>query len=299
MSTPGLVQPPPYSAKGISRQFAVRPCRITAEDLRRLYKLLEKRAREASDYQTTKLTQQPGQTVDQFKQLKEYAASLLKLVVTVYGAGGEWMAASTDEPVSRESLPDSLATAVYDSAPLFRAQMKVEPLNSFTVVLDFSRTHILDLTNLAVSPDPNSSSVRIVGENDTWVKAVNDDLKGFFDERARPAAWLYSRFSYDLLLWFIGLPFSFALVYRLEEWITRRVQIPVSMQAPFYLLLFILSLVVFRVTFNYTKWVFPKIEGPNRRVWPVLNKSLLVLMGAALVSLIVESAIRAIRALIY
>jgi hypothetical protein len=221
------------------------------------------------------------------------------MVVTVYGSSGEWIATNADEALSSESLPDSITTVVYDSASLFRAQVKVEPYNSFTVVLDFSRTHILDLTNLAVSPDPNKSSVRVLGDNDTWVKAVYDDLKRFFDERARPVGWLYSQFSYDLLLWFVGLPASFAFVYRLEEGIRRRVEIPISMQAPFYLLLFILSLLVFRITFNYTKWVFPKIEGPNRRAWPALNKSLLAIIGAALISLIVESAVRAIRALVH
>jgi len=280
-----------YAVKGSYRQFAVPSCLLSGQDLRRLYKLLKRRAEEASSREVEKVHIQPGQTEEQLGQVKQWVASQLDLVVTVAGRRGDWVAASGDGVLSDEALPDSIVRIIYDSAHQFRNQFKRDPDNSCVVVTDFSRTHILDLSNLALSPDPNESSVRVSGVDDTWVKAVCEDLKSFFDERRKPRGWLHHRFSYDVLLWLLGIPASFLVVYRIDRLFNPSLALPISLASPLYVLLFVLALLIFRIIFNYSRWVFPKVEGPGRMTWPTFHKAVLILIGGTLVSLLVESTI--------
>jgi len=264
--------------------------------LRKLYGILQRRANEASAYEVGTLIQQVGQTEEQFTQVKENARMLLKLAATVYSSAGDWIGNTTGEALSDSNLPDSITRIVYDSAFLFRAQLKVEPQNSLTVVLDFSRTRILDLTNLSMVPDPNNSSVRISGVNDAWVKATHDDLLLFFRERKTPRGWLYFQFTYDLLVLFVGLPAALAAVYRIGRWTKPKFDLPLSVAAPLYVMLFLQCMLVFRVVFNYAKWAFPKVEGPSRRTWPAFHKVVLGIAGASIISLIVETIVRILAA---
>lgn len=285
-------QPTPSFAKGTTRQFQIRACCLKAEDLRRLYKILETRAREFASQAIGMLRQLSDQTDEQFKQVKENATSLLKLVVIVNASTGDWVSSSTDEALSDASLPDSIASIVYDSGFLFRGQMKIEPQNSFKVIIDFSRTQVLDLTNLWISPSSNTSSVLITGTNDTWVKAVHDDLRNFLDERATLRRWLYSRYTYDILVWTIGIPTSLAFVYHIDKWTKLTANSPGAVRIPLYVALFLLGLLIFRFLFNYAKWAFPKIESPSVRGWPVLHRSLLTIIWTSVVSILVESIAR-------
>lgn len=276
-------------AKGITRQFQIRSCFLKADDLRRLYRVLEIRAQEFASQAVETLHQTPGQTDDQFKQMKENATSLLKLVVIVNASSGDWISSSSDEALSDASLPDSVTSIVYDSGFLFRGQLKLEPQNSFKVVIDFSRTQILDLTNLWISPCSNVSSAYITGINDAWVKAVHDDLRNFFDERATHNGWLYSRYTYDILLWTLGIPTSIALVYHIDKWAKLSVNSPGAVRIPAYMAIFVLGLAVFRFLFNYAKWVFPKLESPKTHGWPVTHRTLLALIWTSVVAVLVES----------
>jgi hypothetical protein len=289
MGNSPINQPTPFLVKGSTRQFPIPSCSLRAEDLRRLYNILEKRAGEAKDFEVGALRQQPGQSGEQFELAKNNVALSLKLVVSVQSITGDWVGGVSGEAFSDASLPDSIARITFDSAFLYRTQFKLEPQNSFNLTLDFSRTRILDLTNIALSPEMNQSSSNISGVNDGWVKAVHDDLRTFFDERATPRGWLHRRFSYDLSLLALGFPASLASCYHIAKWIGLRVTLPQSIAVPLYVALFLVSLLVFRFAFNYAKWVFPKVEGPSRRTWPILHRSLLALIGASLVSLVVES----------
>jgi hypothetical protein len=295
MGTIQPTQPRPNFAKGTTRQFEIRSCSLRTEDLRRLYKILDARATEFASQAVGMLRQLPDQTDEQFKQVKENATSLLRLVVIVNASTGDWISSSSDEALCDASLPASIANIVYDSGFLFRGQVKLEPQNYFKVVVDFSRTQILDLTNLWTSPSSNTSSVLITGTNDTWVKAVHDDLRNFFDERATLRGWLYSRYTYDVLVWTLGIPTSLALVYHIDKWTKLTANSPGAVRVPLYVALFLLVLLIFRFLFNYAKWAFPKIESPTVRGLPVLHRSLLAVIWASVVSILLESIARIIH----
>jgi len=295
MGTPISNQPGTILVQGTTRQFPVPSCSLTAEDARRLYKILEGKAQRAANHQVGKLKRLPGQKDEELEQVKKNVLSWLKTFITVYDSVGGWTATTDEQVLADSSLPDRVTGIVFDSAALFRNQLKIDPDNSFKVTLDFSRTPILDLTNLSIGPDANKSTVWISGTNDAWVNSLHDDLRSFFTTRKSARAWLHSRYAYDIALWVFGIPASILSVYRIDRFLKLSLSLGIPVATIVCFFLFFLYVLFFRITFNYPKWLFPKIEGPSRRPWAVFHKTLLAIIGTSLVAYVVESCIRMIR----
>jgi hypothetical protein len=277
-------------AKGITRQFPIPSCSLGVDDLDRLFRILQKKASEAADEQVAGLQQQAGQTAQQFNQGKESLRSLLNLVVRVQGTDGEWTAANTADPIREDSLPLSIASIQYDSSFLFRGQFNTYPQNNFLVTLDFTRTGILDLTNLSAAPGPNQSDAVVSGVNITWVNAVTQELRAFFEQRSAARGWLYSPYAYDLLVLTIGFPVSFNLVYHFDKILRPVLKLPDALFVALYVYLVLVVLLGFRLIFNYAKWVLPKIEGPSRRHGaPRLHKTILAAVALTLMARLITS----------
>lgn len=292
MATPEIVPVAPTIVSGNFRHLAIPSCSLTTDDLRRLYEVLEQKAREAADYQVATLQQLPGQTPEQFEQVKQNIRSSLALVVQVQGSTGEWTGSRTSEALLDSSLPDTVAAVTYDSAFLFRTQFNLHPQSSFSVNLDFTRTSILDMS---AEPASNKSAGLISGVNASWVAGTYDVLHKFFDERSTARGWLHSRRAYDVAVLILGFPASFALVYRADRFLRLLLQVPDALFVAFYVYLVLIALFGFRLLFNYSKWVFPKCEGPTRRQGgPKFHKAVLLAIGGTLLSLVIETLLRMI-----
>lgn len=288
-TTPG-VPPAPPPVSGCTRQIPIPACSLTVEDLRRLFQLLEAKASEAADAQVATLQQGQGQTDEQFQQLKHQVRSLLKLVASIQGISGEWTAGMAQDVFHPESLPHTLAGVHYDSAFLYRGQTHLEPNNSFFVSLEFTRTSILDLTNLSVAPSQVQNFVRVTGVNQTWVNGVIEELRTFFVARAATRGWLHYRFTYDVLLLLVGFPLTLNLVYHSDRLLSPLLKLPEALFVVLYVYLTLLLLLAFRILFNYAKWVFPKVEGPSSlRGGARLHKTILTIIAGGMLVRLVSS----------
>lgn len=194
------------------------------------------------------------------------------------------------------TVGSSFATATilsveFNSAFLFRNQVRGEPQNSFSVFLDLSRTDILDMRTLSLMPSSNTSNAQISGINTTWVNGVYGELHTFFQNRATARSWLHGRYTYDALVILLGFPASFLVVREADRFLRPLVKWPEALLVAFYVYLVLVALFGFRILFNYARWVFPKIEVTSTHQPGVLHKSILVMVAAAVVSWVVESVL--------
>ena len=84
----------------------------------------------------------------------------------------------------------------------------------------------------------------------------------FLKERSLKRNWLYSSLTYDALLYLLIFPLIFRTVYKLGSFLNLS-NLPNVLGVMFYIYIFIVLLLGFRILFNYTKWIFPIIELKN------------------------------------
>jgi hypothetical protein len=255
----------PTVTRGISRLWPIPACSLAVSDLRRLFAVLEPKAAEAAAEQLQQFHKLPTQTDEQFSALQNEIRGLMSLVVRIQGGNGEWSAATSIDAINEDSLPAVLTQIVYECGPLYRARFNLFAQNHFSVTLDFRRTHLADLTNLATDTGLGPSFVNIQGVNITWVNAVDNEIRTFFRERATRRTWLHSRFAYDIGLFLVGIPLCLDGIYHLDQRLAPIVKLPQAIFVALYVYLALVGLWTFRILFNYAKWVFPKIEAQTQR----------------------------------
>ena len=247
---------PPLVMRGTTRQFVLPSCLLTANDLRRIYRLLEQKALEAAERQVATLTLQAGQTQVQLGEMSAAVRSALSLVVRLQTSSGEWINGTTIDLLSDEQLPDGIVRIEFDSAFLYRSRFNNSvPNNSFTLTVDLARPPILDM-----NPQQNGSAAIIWGLDATWTNAIHDELAAFFRQRRTRRGWLHSPRSYDALVILVGFPLSFEIVYQLDRVIRHRALLPEALSVALYVYAVLVVLFLFRTLFNYSRWSFPKLE---------------------------------------
>jgi len=243
--------------RGTTRRFEAPSCVLKPDDLRRIYRLLEQKAAEASDRQVATLTLQPGQTPSQLSELQSAVRVALALVVKVQTETG-WINATTVGLLSDDQFPEGVQRIEFDSCFLYRTRFNnLVPNNSFYLVLDFSRPPVLDLGN---PPSQNVSYANVNGLDQTWANAVYEELVSFFRPRVSKRGWLHFARSYDALVIPIGFPLSFDVVFHLDKLAKAHLLLPEALSVAMDVYVVLVSLFLFRITFNYARWTFPKVE---------------------------------------
>ena len=188
---------------------------------------------------------------------------LLELTIAVHSADGEWMGGSGTDVLAVRPSPLNVTRIDFDSAFYHRNQTGQAPLNSFTVTLDFRRTHFMDGL-VGSGEQENESIVNVHGQDATWANGVATELRDFFQRRATRRGWLFHPHCYTVAS-LAGLPLSFYWVYRIDHWfspVTHTMAQPLVVAIYVYIVLVFMFL--FRITFNLARRAFPKIEGPER-----------------------------------
>ena len=254
----------PPVVRGTVQQLQIPSCLLTPNDLRRLYRTLEQKAAEAADRQVATLTLQAGQTQEQLDALRNQVRTALTLVLRVQTGSGEWVGGTTVDPLSDEQLPSHIVKIELDSSFLYRSQFHLAPNNTFTVTLDFSRPGILDMSNVPVA---NVSVAIISGLDATWAHGLHNELITFFRERPTKRGWLHFSQSHSVLVILVGFPLSFDAVYHLAP-LMRKAALPDALAVALYVYVVLVVLFLFRITFNYARWAFPKVEinAPRQHV---------------------------------
>lgn len=286
---PGAIPALPPVVRGTARQLQIPSCLLTPNDLRRLYRTLEQKAAEAADRQVATLTLQAGQTQQQFDALRSQVRTALTLVLRVQTGSGEWVGGTTMDPLTDEQLPSRIVKMEFDSSFLYRSQFHLAPNNAFTVTLDFSRPSVLDMGNVPVA---NVSVAVISGLDATWANGLHDELVTFFRERPTRRGWLHFSQSYTLLVIVAGFPLSFDAVYHLAP-LMRKAALPDPLAVALYVYVVLLVLFLFRITFNYARWAFPKVElnAPRQHV-AVVHRVAISAVALMIVSALVQAGLK-------
>lgn len=251
-----------YTYKSSYRFQIIPPCTLMLDDFKKLYEILKTAAAEGAEIEVSKVKKTPGQTDEDFDNFKEYARTLFKVTIQIYGSKGNYIFTETPSIFDATSLPDTVTRIIFDNTQRFKAVLQQrEPINKFHIEFDFAKQNIFDLSTIPSEPTPNKSFISIQGENDTWVSGTYNKAIEFLQERRNKHGLVHKRNIYDLFLFFFVVPLSLRLLYNVNRSLPQRfTNLSAFFKVACYLYFFLSILLIFRILFNYMRWIFPNTE---------------------------------------
>jgi hypothetical protein len=89
-----------------------------------------------------------------------------------------------------------------------------------------------------------------------WVSGVYEKMAAILHHGQTKSGWIHSRYTYDALLFAIGLPAALAAASLASQ--TARTSLATQLAAFVFVALF--SLAAFRLAFSAVKWLLPVVE---------------------------------------
>ncbi|MEJ1360054.1 MAG: hypothetical protein RPU51_18090 [Candidatus Sedimenticola sp. (ex Thyasira tokunagai)] len=258
--------------EGIEKNLIVQSCSLQKDALLSLFDILNEKAVDAAGHNVNGFEQLDDESDAEFAASKLAAQSLMRLSVLIKLNNGHWQRVFLRNDF--ESYIDTHGPAInfiqYESAFKFRNRINKPPVNQFYIDLDLKKQSVFSILERA-SDTINQSTGVITGDNSNWVNGTYKTLEDFFKLYSTPYSFIHKKTSYDLMLWLFGVPLTLAWLYKISQWIGDKLDAtPEVISIAIYLYLFYLMLMISRILFNYTRYIFLKVEGPrhpNKGPW--------------------------------
>lgn len=281
--------------KSNQKTASIPSCALNESDLKSFLEILNGINQEAAEIAASKLIKDPNQSYEEFNKLKESVPNLYKISIQIFGAKGEYMVSQSAEVFSDKYLPDRITIILFDNVLHHKLTTNLEPQLKIEIRFDCSKPSIFDLTTNLSTSTPNNSSIQVLGINETWVEGAYGKVMSFLNERKTNRAWIYQKNVYEFFSWFLMLPASFWILYRINLVFSPYLSnFPTVFQIALYLYFFGTTSLIFRMLFNYSRWVFPYLEittsssltkGATKHRF-VLGSLLLAVIGSLLYDII-------------
>jgi hypothetical protein len=242
--------------------FEVLPsCTLDILYFRKLYEILSTSAEEGASIEIAKVNKLPGQTDEVFEAFKKQAKSLYLVTIQIFDAKGGYIFTESPSIFDESKLPDSITRIIFDNSQRFRAALQREPIHRARITFDFAKSSIFDFITMPSHATPNNSNIDIIGETETWVHGTYKKVVESLKERGNKGRWLHANNIYDIFLWFVVIPLNLRLLYKINLKLQANfVGMSTFLKVGIYLYFFVILLYVYRIIFNYARWIFPNIE---------------------------------------
>lgn len=245
-----------------SHKFEIlQPCTLNLDYFKRLFKILESANEESAKIELDKLKKKDSETNEQFSKVKEDYKKLFKVSIHIYGAKGAFSLTESSSIFDDSSLPVSITKIYFENHSKYKVTLRKNPINTFQINFDFSKPKVFDFNSSPSYATPNNSYIDVLGENESWVTSTFTRVKESLADYKNNHGWLHVNNIYDLFLWFLFIPLSFRLLYIINRSLSPHfAQFSAFFKVACYLYFFIITINIFRIIFNYTRWIFPNIE---------------------------------------
>ena len=243
----------------------IHSCTLDKEDLKKLCETLEKKCAESLKIQIDEFKRPNNMTAEDYEKIKNNIKNNFKLSVMIIGTKGKQMIGENSSVFDKGDFPEDLSNVNFGNSFPYKWFFGYEPKNIFEIVIDFSKVDVLSTVNPSQST-ANNSRITVRGSDETWVSGVHSTISSFFEEKKTNRGWIHKRLIYDLFLYLFILPITFWIIYRVDSSLKLlNTNIPGALSIAIYVYIFVLVLTVFRILFNYFRWVFPLVEFKTKK----------------------------------
>lgn len=189
------------------------------------------------------------------------------------------------------AFSDDLETFFASNSTYSKKMIDREARNTVNAFLSFERPSLkLDFGTMPSNPTPNRSVINVEGTDEAWVVLTADKVRSFLSDRSVRRPFIHESGSYDYFLYFAYFPILLWIWSRFRDsppmiWIESQ-SLLFSLVVSSYV--FLLSLIIARIAFQYARWLFPPMEylGGRRARWVVQR----TVFGCAIGSLALAAA---------
>lgn len=254
----------PSNWQNFTVQFPVPSSRLSRDDLKLLYQILDEKQKEYRDKTMGLLSRMENESERVFEQRKKSVFEAFVTSVTIRSENGASFSGNTDAVFDKSAFPKKVRSIFYSTQSVPEVVLKHTPLDRVQVFLDFSQPPLLDLTRMPTLPTHNESSFEINAKTETWCVAARAKLQEFFEERRIRNNWLHLAGVYDVFLYFLAFPFAVLVSVRVGQHLTWLAKLDEFPKALVYLYICFGSIIAYRLCFSYARWAFPKFELEGR-----------------------------------
>lgn len=233
---------------------------VNKEDLYRFLQILQERSYAAGDIEVANY-EKGDQSDETYEANKKILREGFNLKPTIVSADGKELWGAVKDIFKSPNFPDQLKSVYINSEIPLKSIYNYNPTNSFEIFIDFSKPDLFNLSFLPSQETPNESNIKVQGYDATWVHGVFNEFNNFIKNKPSKIKWLHLHSVYDMLVWFLAIPFSFWVSYRLSDIINKVfLDVSVFLLNGLYIYIFLISLMLFRLLFHYARWVWPLVE---------------------------------------
>ena len=243
------------------KSIPLRGLSMSVNDVRRIVEKLQRHVEDERIREVAELLENAPNDQLHRKQLEVDCQQAFRITVTITGRDGESLFGYGTEPFDSPNIPEPINTIYISNNAAFQSVAGQNPLNNFTLILDFSTPPLVDNNNPVSNPTPNLSNLTVEGNRDSWVASIQQAVTEVLGKKSNGRNFVHGAFLYDIGLVLLGFPVAIYLCWRFSGFI----EINIGILSPFiataayiYIVFFVLS--VYRVLFGYTKWAFPTVE---------------------------------------
>lgn len=234
-------------------------CAFSKADLQALCEKLQESSYEAADEEISHYNP-IDRSPEQIRADKESLRLGFELQVAVRGIDDKVVDGTIPVVFNSPRFPDKVKSLYINSELNLRNLYNWFPRNRFELLLDFAKPGF----NLSLSPSgstPNGSNILVSGRNETWVNGVYHAVMEFVKNRKTRRKFFHRHSVYDLLLACVSLPFAFSIAAKLSGVINSLFgQHSGILKSAAYVYVFYVLLLLFRILFDYARWIFPIVE---------------------------------------
>ncbi len=274
--------------------FQIKSLSIGKEDLHKLLHILQERSNtacdiELADYEQLELTDQ------EYEANKEILKEGFELKITLLSPDGQEFYGTIDDVFNSPNFPDQIKSVFVGSEIPLKVGYNYYPRNSFQLFLDFSKPELFNMSFLPSLATPNESNIAVQGYDATWTHGVYHEFNTFIKKYPSRFTWIHKHSIYDFLLYIIGLPYGFWFCYKLSSLLTNIFgKFSSFVQSAAYVYVFLVALVLFRLLFHYSRWIWPLVEYSSPKNLAFKHRVTLTIITLGMASTLICDLIKAV-----
>lgn len=240
------------------RDIAVRGCQLTLPKIKLLYRELQEVSDKEGERIISSLVKPKKMSASEFeKQNKNLMENAFRITVSIIGYDGQTVYGEFENIFDSDNLPEQIKTIFMTNTTAYKRNADgISPRNSVSIGLHFDKPPLFDPNPLVSEPTPNSSFAEIKSEHVGFLRAMQEIVSSKLGSK-KWYAFIHEKFSYDLGLWFVALPYALYWITIYADFLFPPGGKFSSFRIAFYIYGLGLSLILYRGIYGYLKWAFP------------------------------------------